>query len=63
MDLWQSLIQRHPDVPVTALGRVADQPVLKIDLAGQRVLERRVQDLQQVHEEALPRRLRSDAES
>ena len=63
IDLWQSLIQRHPDVPVTALGRVVEQPVLQFDLAGQRVLERRVQDLQQVHEEALPRRLRRDAES
>lgn len=63
MEGWQSLIQRHPDVPLQALGRVVDQPRLRFDLAGQRVLNGTIQDLQTVHEEALPRRLRCDAES
>ena len=63
MEGWQCLIQRHPDVPLQALGRVVDQPSLCFDLAGQRVLNRTIQDLQTVHEEALPRRLRCDAES
>ena len=60
---WQTLIQRHPDVPVQVLGRVVDQPALRFDLAGQTVLDTSIRDLQQVHEEALPRRLRRDAES
>ena len=60
---WQTLIQRHPDVPVQVLGRVVDQSALRFDLAGQTVLDRSIRDLQQVHEEALPRRLRRDAES
>lgn len=63
MEGWQSLIQRHPDVPLQALGRVVDQPRLRFDLAGQRVLNRTIQALQKIHEEALPRRLRCDAES
>ena len=63
MEGWQCLIQRHPDVPLQALGRVVDQPRLRFDLAGQWVLDGTIQDLQKVHEEALPRRLRCDAES
>ena len=63
MEGWQCLIQRHPDVPLQALGRVVDQPSLCFDLAGQRVLNGTIQALQKVHEEALPRRLRCDAES
>ena len=62
-DDWQGLIQRHPDVPVCSLGQVVDQPRLQLEIAGQPVLDCRVQDLKHAHEDALPRRLKRGAES
>ena len=63
LEAWQGLIQRHPDVPVSSLGRVVDQPRLHLEIKGQTVLDCSVQDLKHAHEDALPRRLKRDAES
>ena len=60
---WDVLAQAQSEVPVTKLGVVMEQPEVRLRHGDQEILELSVAALHQAHSDALPRRLRGDAES
>ena len=60
---WDVLSQAQSEVPVTKLGVVMEQPEVRLRHGDQEILELSVAALHQAHSDALPRRLRGDAES
>ena len=60
---WDVLAQAQSEVPVTKLGVVMEQPEVRLRHGDQEILKLSVAALHQAHSDALPRRLRGDAES
>ena len=60
---WDVLSQAQSEVPVTKLGVVMEQPEVRLRHGDQEILKLSVAALHQAHSDALPRRLRGDAES
>ena len=63
LEEWHQLCLRHSEVPVSSLGTVQDQPQLRVHAGGHARIDLSVAALRHAHVNALPRRLRRDAES
>ena len=60
---WDVLAQAQSEVPVTRLGVVVEQPEVRLRHGHQEIFKLSVAAMRQAHSDALPRRLRGNAES